>query len=142
MSDIVELGADRLPGEVVAIRGDVTTVQAYEYTGGLAPGHPARARGRAAVGAARPAPARRRLRRAAAPARRRARLAGARAVRGPAAGGQEFDFTPEVTDGAVVTGGTCLGTVAVAGGIGYRVLVPPALSGRCRAGPPGRAGSG
>ena len=41
MSDVVELGERRLPGEVVAIRGDVTTVQAYEYTGGLAPGEPA-----------------------------------------------------------------------------------------------------
>ena len=45
MSDVVELGERRLPGEVVAIRGDVTTVQAYEYTGGLAPGDPARSLG-------------------------------------------------------------------------------------------------
>ena len=45
MYDVVELGEHRLPGEIVAIRGDVATVQAYEYTGGLAPGHPARARG-------------------------------------------------------------------------------------------------
>ena len=45
MYDIVELGVHQLPGEAVAIRGDVTTVQAYEYTGGLAPGHPARSRG-------------------------------------------------------------------------------------------------
>ena len=42
MSDVIELGEHRLPGEVVAVRGDVTTVQAYDYTGGLAPGHPAR----------------------------------------------------------------------------------------------------
>ncbi|MYR24556.1 ATPase, partial [Streptomyces sp. SID6137] len=41
MHDLIALGADRLPGEVVAIRGDTATVQAYEYTGGLAPGHPA-----------------------------------------------------------------------------------------------------
>jgi len=45
MSDIVELGEHLLPGEAVAIRADVTTVQAYEYTGGLAPGQPARSRG-------------------------------------------------------------------------------------------------
>ena len=45
MYDIIELGEHLLPGEAVAIRGDVTTVQAYEYTGGLAPGHPARSRG-------------------------------------------------------------------------------------------------
>ncbi|MEU2052435.1 V-type ATP synthase subunit A [Streptomyces bungoensis] len=41
MHDLVVLGAGRLPGEVVAIRGDTVTVQAYEYTGGLAPGHTA-----------------------------------------------------------------------------------------------------
>ncbi|GAA2244269.1 MULTISPECIES: V-type ATP synthase subunit A [Kitasatospora] len=41
MHDVVLLGPDRLPGEVVAIGGEVATVQAYEYTGGLAPGHPA-----------------------------------------------------------------------------------------------------
>lgn len=46
MHDLVVLGAARLPGEVVAIRGDTATAQAYEYTGGLAPGHPAEPQGR------------------------------------------------------------------------------------------------
>ncbi|WP_225101693.1 V-type ATP synthase subunit A [Streptomyces sp. CoH27] len=46
MHDLVVLGPDRLPGEVVAIGGDTATVQAYEYTGGLAPGHPAEPQGR------------------------------------------------------------------------------------------------
>ncbi|MGW7793162.1 MULTISPECIES: V-type ATP synthase subunit A [Streptomyces] len=41
MHDLVVLGEARLPGEVVAIDGDTATVQAYEYTGGLAPGHAA-----------------------------------------------------------------------------------------------------
>ena len=36
MSELVELGPQRLPGEVVAIRDGGPTVQAYEYTGGLA----------------------------------------------------------------------------------------------------------
>lgn len=42
MYDLVSLGDAGLPGEVVAIKGGVVTVQAYEYTGGLAPGHGAR----------------------------------------------------------------------------------------------------
>ncbi|MGW3044349.1 V-type ATP synthase subunit A [Kitasatospora sp. NPDC001159] len=46
MHDVVLLGPEDLPGEVVAITGDVASVQAYEYTGGLAPGHPARPTGR------------------------------------------------------------------------------------------------
>jgi V/A-type H+-transporting ATPase subunit A len=128
MSEVIELGERRLPGEAVAVRGDVTTVQAYDYTGGLAPGHPARATSRplSAVlgphllggifdGLLRP-------------------LSGAPAWLEPGAVqaptlGREFPFTPEVADGARVTEGMTLGTVAAAGGIGYRVLVPPGLSG-------------
>ena len=128
MSDVVELGERGLAGEVVAIRGDVTTVQAYEYTGGLAPGDPARSLGVPLSarlgphllggvfdGLLRP-------------------LTGAPAWLEPgrsreSATGQEFGFTPEVAVGAAVGDGTCLGSVAVAGGIGYRVLAPPGLSG-------------
>ncbi|MFE9644504.1 V-type ATP synthase subunit A [Streptomyces sp. NPDC006365] len=46
MYDLVSIGPARLPGEVVAISGDVVTVQAYEYTGGLAPGQTALPQGR------------------------------------------------------------------------------------------------
>ncbi|MEV0304303.1 V-type ATP synthase subunit A [Streptomyces prasinus] len=46
MYDLVSIGPAGLPGEVVAISGDVVTVQAYEYTGGLAPGQTALAQGR------------------------------------------------------------------------------------------------
>jgi V/A-type H+-transporting ATPase subunit A len=40
MSDLVEIGERRLPAEVVSIKGEHVTVQAFEYTGGLAPGDP------------------------------------------------------------------------------------------------------
>ena len=43
--EVVDVGDDRLPGEVVAIDGDQITAQIYEYTGGLAPGASAGARG-------------------------------------------------------------------------------------------------
>jgi V/A-type H+/Na+-transporting ATPase subunit A len=128
MSDVVELGEFGLPGEVVAIRGDVTTVQAYEYTGGLAPGHPARSLGVPLSarlgphllggifdGLLRPltgAPVWLEPGRAAEPEASR-----------------EFRFTPEVAEGAAVGDGICLGSVAMAGGIEYRVLAPPGLSG-------------
>ncbi|MGW5342965.1 V-type ATP synthase subunit A [Streptomyces sp. NPDC004050] len=42
MGELVLLGEAGLTAEVVAIKGEVATLQAYEYTGGLAPGHPAR----------------------------------------------------------------------------------------------------
>jgi V/A-type H+-transporting ATPase subunit A len=128
MRDIIELGPRRLPGEAVAIRGDVTTVQAYEYTGGLAPGDPARSLGEPLSarlgphllggvfdGLLRP-------------------LSGAPAwlepgyLFGTGAGG-EYEFTPEVAAGSAVSEGQSLGTVATAGGVGYRVLVPPGIGG-------------
>jgi V/A-type H+-transporting ATPase subunit A len=43
--EVVEVGSARLPGEVVAIDGPRVTAQLYEYTGGVAPGAPARALG-------------------------------------------------------------------------------------------------
>lgn len=128
MYDIVELGERRLPGEIVAIRGDMTTIQAYEYTGGLGPGDPASSRGEPLSarlgphllggvfdGLLRP-------------------LAGAPAWLEPgqsdaATESREFDFTPETAEGAVVDGGSCLGSVSAGGGIAYLVLVPPELSG-------------
>ncbi|HEU4896241.1 MAG TPA: V-type ATP synthase subunit A [Actinomycetota bacterium] len=128
MLELVELGRDRLPGEVVAIRGDVAAVQAYEYTGGLAPGAGARARGEPLSaplgphllggvfdGLLRP-------------------LAGAGtwltpAARRAAADGRRWRFTPVVAAGSAVAAGTPLGSVA-AGSVAYHVLVPPGLHGR------------
>jgi V/A-type H+/Na+-transporting ATPase subunit A len=128
MYDIIELGDRRLPGEAVAIRGDVTTVQAYEYTGGLAPGDPARSRGEPLSarlgphllggvfdGLLRP-------------------LSDAPAWLEPgyafgAGAGREFAFTPEVSTGAAVGEGETLGSAATVGGVAYRVLVPPGLGG-------------
>jgi V/A-type H+-transporting ATPase subunit A len=128
MYDVVEFGEHRLPGEIVAIRGDVVTVQAYEYTGGLAPGHPAASRGEPLSarlgphllggifdGLLRP-------------------LSGAPVWLEPGgsfadAAAPEYEFTPETEAGAVLGEGASLGTVAVPGGIGYRVLVPPGPGG-------------
>ena len=128
MSDVVELGGQHLPGEAVALRGDLTTVQAYEYTGGLGPGDPA-------VSTAEPLSA----------------LLGPHLLGGifdgllrsladapawlepgtitAAASDRVFSFSPAVSDGTVVASGTTLGTVPTSAGIIYRILVPPGLSG-------------
>ena len=128
MSDVIELGERRLPGEAVAVRDDLTTVQAYDYTGGLAPGHRARSQAKPLSallgphllggifdGLLRP-------------------LTGAPAWLEPGvtvapAADREFTFTPAVTDDTVVIGGTTLGSLVTAAGIDYRVLVPPGVSG-------------
>ena len=133
MSDIVELGPSRLPGEVVAISREVATIQAYEYTGGLTPGNHVQSRGEplsarlgphllGAVfdGLLRP-------------------LAGAGAWLDPAGairpggtgaeGLRRYDFTPAISDGEPVSPGARLGTVVTRGGVPYRVLVPPGVAG-------------
>jgi V/A-type H+/Na+-transporting ATPase subunit A len=38
MRELVAVGPQRLPGEVIALEGPGATVQVYEYTGGLRPG--------------------------------------------------------------------------------------------------------
>ena len=45
MKDMVSIGQEGLIGEVVSVNGDVTTVQVYEDTTGLAPGMPVYATG-------------------------------------------------------------------------------------------------
>ena len=127
MSELVELGRQGIPGEVVAIRDTVVTVQAYDYTGGLAPGAPVVALGRPLSarlgpqllggvfdGLLRPLTA--------APTW----LGSLAAWRPPPT---RWTWKPSVADGALVTEGMVLGTVP-APGVEYRVLVPPGVSGR------------
>jgi V/A-type H+-transporting ATPase subunit A len=129
MSDLVSLGPDELPGEVVAIRDGVLTVQSYEYTGGLAPGAVAVPRHRplSAVlgphllggifdGLLRPL--------SGAPTW----LAAGRSDRTDG-DGLTRRFTPSVGKGDRVAAGAVLGIVAGAGSLEHRVLVPPELTG-------------
>jgi V/A-type H+/Na+-transporting ATPase subunit A len=124
MSEVVELGPDRLAAEVVAIRGGRFTAQAYEYTGGLAPGDPVTARGEPLSarlgpgllggvfdGLLRPL--------AEAPTWLIPR-------RGTAAPEQKWEFVPDVPPDATVRPGTILGHVPNAGSVPHRVLAPVA----------------
>lgn len=127
MNDLITLGADHLPGEVVAIRDDLLSVQAYEYTGGLGPGDVAVPQGRPLSaelgpwllggvfdGLLRP-------------------LSSAQTWLAPGAyhrdTGRTWHVRPVVTAGMRVDAGDVL---AVAGGPGpleHRVLAPPDLAG-------------
>lgn len=126
MADLVEVGPERLPAEVVAIAGYATT-QAYEYTGGLTPGDPVRALGRPLSarlgpgltggvfdGLLRP-------------------LAGADTWLGPRGDGgtdrRTWSFRPRARVGTTVAGGDLLGEVTNAGPVRHAVLVPPDLAG-------------
>ncbi|WP_055491509.1 V-type ATP synthase subunit A [Streptomyces sp. TP-A0356] len=126
MHDVVLLGEDRLPGEVVAIKGDVVTVQAYEYTGGLAPGHPATPQGGPLAvrlgpellggvfdGLLRPLTRVGDL-----------LLASGRSTEPD---GPSWPFTPRVAEGAHVAAGDALGDIGAS--VPLHVLVPPGCSG-------------
>lgn len=128
--DLVEVGPNRLPGEVVAIEGDTVTAQIYEYTGGLAPGALARARpyrlsarlgpgllGGVFDGILRP-------------------LAGAPEWLRPGPGGTErverFRFRPTARIGDVLAAGALLGRTTAATGTDEAVVVPPGVAGTLR----------
>jgi len=128
ISELVALGVPGIPGEVVAIRGTTVTVQAYEYTGGMAAGdpvaalgHPLSARlgphllGGVFDGLLRP-------------------LSGAPTWLVPTGDRRDqpstWTWQPRVTEGETVSEGAVLGTVPVSNGLEFRVLVPPGTSGR------------
>lgn len=127
MAELVELGPQRLPGEVVAIRGDVVTVQSYEYTGGLGPGASV-----TASGAPLSAPLGPGLLGGVFDGLLRPLVdAGTWLVPGAFQGrdARSWHFTPAVAVGQRVGPGARLGTVRVAGPLRPHVLVPPALAG-------------
>jgi V/A-type H+-transporting ATPase subunit A len=129
MFDVVALGESELPGEVVAIDGDRVTVQAYEDTGGLAPGMSAVSRGEPVSallgpgllggvydGLLRPL-----------------REAGTWLTPGAMRRREDprrWDFAPSVTVGQQLSAGDELGAVVDGGPVPVRVLVPPGGGGR------------
>ncbi|NGP04514.1 V-type ATP synthase subunit A [Rhodococcus sp. 14C212] len=128
MYDVVLLGRNKLPGEVVAITGRRITVQAYEDTGGLAPGAPVVSRG---------APLSARL----GPGLlgsvfdgllRSLSRAGTWLLPGSArddATDQRWHFTPSVAEGATVSPGDELGTAGHDTHLPSRILVPADAAG-------------
>ncbi len=128
MADIVRLGPDRLPGEVVALRGGVATVQAYEYTGGLCPGAPVEPAGVPLVAPLGPAL----LGSVVDGLLRPLSTAGAwlTASRAQEEPDRRWHVVPAVKCGDDVAAGAVVATVDVPGTVEFRVLVPPATSGR------------
>ncbi|MEZ5184458.1 MAG: V-type ATP synthase subunit A [Candidatus Nanopelagicales bacterium] len=127
MSEVVGLGPQNLPSEVVAIAGPVTTLQAYEYTGGLGPGAQVVPSGRPLSaplgpgllggifdGLLRP-------------------LADAGTWLTPGHGDspdpRRWTFTPENLAGQVVLGGQILGAIHGPGPVAMKLLVPPTVTG-------------
>jgi len=127
MSELVSLGPKHLPGEIVSIAQGIATIQAYEYTGGLAPGHPAEALGEPLSAVLGPSL----LGGAFDGLLRPLRTAGTWLTAGSSAeaDGRRWHFEPTVAVGDAVTTGESLGTVRTDGPLALRVLVPTGVHG-------------
>lgn len=131
VSELVLLGPARVPGEVLAVQDGLLTVQAYEYTGGLAPGDRALPQGRALSATLGPAllgGVFDGLLRPLAEAgtwlgQDETAAAGTNAARDE----RTWRFTPQAKPGDLVPPGHRLGTLAVSRAVEYLVLAPPAL---------------
>ena len=130
MLDLVYVGRNRLPGEVIALDGAIATIQVYAYTGGLTPGDEV-------VGSGGP------LAVELGPGLLggvfdgvlgRLDQGGSRVEAGGA--GETLDrertwmFCPGVESGEPIAAGAALGSVRESEAIIHRVLVPPAVEGR------------
>jgi V/A-type H+-transporting ATPase subunit A len=127
MAELVEIGVDRLPAEVVALRDGLATTQAYEYTGGLAPGDPTYALGRPLSARLGPGLTGRVFDGLLRPLTDAATWLAPGAVR--VADERRWSFDPHGEPGQTVAAGDSLGTVTDAGPVPHRVLVPAGLDG-------------
>jgi V/A-type H+-transporting ATPase subunit A len=127
--DLVELGDERLAGEVIALRDDVAVVQAHEYTGGLGPGAAALPGGAplsAELGPGLLGGVFDGMLRRLEPLGERL-APGARAATLPA--DRRWPFSPSVKTGDRIEGGAVLGTVPETAAIEARALAPPDAGG-------------
>jgi V/A-type H+-transporting ATPase subunit A len=125
--EFVEVGDDRLPGEIIELDEDQAVAQVYEYTGGLVVGAPAWALGHPLTielgpgllggiydGLLRPLDTAGDL----LPPRRLVRPSST-----------DHRFEPRVEPGATVAAGDVLGVADLPAGLEHLILVPPGLSG-------------
>jgi V/A-type H+/Na+-transporting ATPase subunit A len=133
MLELVEVGEQRLVGEVIGLQGNVITIQVYEETSGMEPGAPIYGTGLPLSvelgpgllrsifdGVQRPLPV-------------METHQGSFIERGvrltPLYRGERWHFTPRVEVGKEVTGGEVLGVVPETNAIEHRVMVPPEVEG-------------
>jgi V/A-type H+-transporting ATPase subunit A len=133
MLELVEVGDERLVGEVIGLEADVLTIQVYEETSGMRPGAPVYGTGMPLSvelgpgllrgifdGIQRPLPAME---------TRSGSFIGRGMRLTPLSRQERWDFTPRVRAGDVVSGGTILGIVPETQVLEHRVMVPPDLAG-------------
>ncbi len=129
MLDLVLIGTQRLPGEVIALHGKRSVVQVYEYTGGVRPNDPALPTGGPLAAELGPGllggvfdGMLRRL--AAAPD-----LLAAGADRPALERERRWPFFPSVAAGETLEAGAVLGRIPETPALDHRVLLPPSVAG-------------
>ncbi|MFX1466912.1 MAG: V-type ATP synthase subunit A, partial [Promethearchaeota archaeon] len=134
MYEVCRVGSEELIGEVIALKGDVCSIQVYEETAGIRPTEKVMATGGALSvelgpglisqiydGIERPLPSLK-------------ELSGDFITRGIIANAldrtKKWSFTPQVNVGDNVTGGDILGTVPETTLVEHRIMVPPMIAGK------------
>jgi len=137
MLDVVEVGRERLIGEVIRMRGDMATIQVYENTSMLRPGEPVRGTamplsvrlGPGLIGTIYDGIQR--------PLERIAERSGFFIRRGekvpPLDRGAKWEFKPLVKEGDRVVPGAVYGVVQETRSVEHRLMVPPEVEGAVRA---------
>ncbi len=133
MLELIEVGDEHLVGEVIGLKGDILTAQVYEETSGMRPGAPVFGTGLPLSvelgpglltsifdGVQRPLPV----------IEKRTGSFISRGMRlTPLYRKARWKFQPTAKPGAVVTGGTVLGTVPETTSLVHRVMLPPEVAG-------------
>ncbi len=133
MYETVEVGEDRLVGEIIRLTGDVAFIQVYESTSGLRPGEPVLGTGQPLSVTLGPGMMGKIYDGLQRPLDEIAKKAGAFIVRGvtvpPLSTEKKWHLKPTVKKGDEVEAGSILGTVEETRLIEHRVMVPPEHSG-------------
>ncbi len=133
MYEVVEVGEERLIGEVIELNEDLATIQVYEDTSGLKPGDPVAGQGAPLSVEIGPGLVGRIFDGMQRPLTVLAETTGAFISRGVAVTALDrervWTFTPKLKQGDAVQGGEILGTVPETLAIEHRVLVPPHVKG-------------
>jgi V/A-type H+-transporting ATPase subunit A len=134
MGEIVEVGAERLIGEVIRITRDEFTVQVYEVTTGLRPGEKVKGTGKRLFAELGPGLLNNILDGIGRPLETIRQSQGAFIGRGVRANTlprqKKWHFKPEAKRGEEVEGGTILGTVQETAAINHKIIVPPNMAGK------------
>jgi V/A-type H+-transporting ATPase subunit A len=129
MYETVEVGEDRLIGEIIRLTGDTAFIQVYESTSGLKPGEPVYGTGRPLSVTLGPGMIGKIYDGLQRPLDEIAAKAGSFITRGvqvdPIPFDKKWHFTPSVKKGDTVEAGTILGVVEESPLIEHRVMVPP-----------------